>query len=132
MPENVRVKLSSEAAEASWLSLRWWSATCRSVNYWSMYLSATGPPRVPSPRHPEARFAGERRDTLPVAGLGMRMRRSSMAAIAALPQPEPDRPFAADRCQQAILDRLDHARSSSAGKQPNSGASSSSAATGSA
>lgn len=101
MPENVTVKLSSEAAEFVALT----SVVVREIPFSELLehvVSATGPD------------AARVRDILKRGSLvsgATRFRWQGWeyeltgieGAIAALPQPEPGRPFAAGRCQRVML-----------------------------
>ncbi len=101
VPENIRVKLSSEAAEFVALT----AVVVREMPFRELLehvVSATGPD------------AARVRDMLKRGSLvsgATRFRwqgwegeiEEFAAAIAALPQPEPGRPFAAERCQRVLL-----------------------------
>lgn len=101
LPEDLPVKLSSEAAEFVALT----PVVVRAMPLGELLehvVSATGPD--------VARVAGILRRGSLVSG-ATRFRWQALeceaaelrAAIATLPQPEPDRPFAAERCQRVML-----------------------------
>ena len=101
MPESIRVKLSSEAAEFVALT----PVVVREMPFSELLehvVSATGP---------DAARVGDilKRGSLVSGATRFRWQgwapdvEDLYAAIAALPQPEPSRPFAIERCQRVLL-----------------------------
>ena len=101
VPENVRVKLSSEAAEFVALT----PVVVREMPFRELLehvLSATGPDpaRVRDILKRGSLVSGATR----FRWQGWESEAEELhAAIAELPQPEPGRPFAAERCQRVVL-----------------------------
>ena len=101
MPEIVRVKLSSEAAEFVALT----PVVVQEMPFRELLEHVVGSAGT------DALHVRDilKRGSLVSGGTRFRWQRCEcdtsdlLAAIAALPQPEPSRPFAAERCQRAVL-----------------------------